>query len=169
MLREELLTRARNDRAARHAHAGGGTPWSAVEQVDRDNVAFLTPHLARVGWLGSDLVGKLGAHACWLLVLHAPAEQQQMWLPLMRTAVLDGWADERDLAYLQDRCDVNAGRPQVHGTETYGDPGRLWPLAQPDEVNELRAMLNMRPLSEDELANAWTVDELSQQHHLAHP
>jgi hypothetical protein len=164
-----LLTRARNDRAARHAHAGGTTPWSAVEQIDRDNVAFLTPHLARVGWLGSDLVGKHGAHACWLLVFHAPAEQQQMWLPLMRTAVLDGWADEHDLAYLQDSVDMHAGRPQTHGTVTYGEKARLWPLAQPEQVNELRLMLNMRPLSEDELANAWTADELSPQHHRAHP
>jgi hypothetical protein len=80
----------------------------------------------------------------------------------MHAAVLDGWADERDLAYLQDRCDVNAGRPQTHATVTYGDPVRLWPLAQPEEVNELRAMLNMHPLSEEEIANAWTADELTQ-------
>lgn len=100
---------------------------------------------------------------------HAPAERQQMWLPLMRTAVLDGWADEHDLAYLQDSVDMHAGRPQTHGTVTYGEKARLWPLAQPEQVNELRVMLNMRPLSEDELANAWTADELSPQHHRAHP
>jgi hypothetical protein len=68
VLREELLTRARNDRAARHAHSAGETPWSVVEQVDIDNLAFLTRRLSRYGWLGSDLVGSHGAHACWLLV-----------------------------------------------------------------------------------------------------
>ncbi|HEY4003645.1 MAG TPA: DUF6624 domain-containing protein [Pseudonocardia sp.] len=167
MLREELLTRARNDRASRHAQAAGETPRGAVEQVDTDNLAFLTPHLSRHGWLGADLVGKDGAHACWLLVFHAPAEQQQAWLPLMQTAVLDGWADERDLAYLQDLVDMQTGRPQTHATVTYsgdGENARLWPLADPEGVNDLRAMLNMAPLSGEEITNAWTVEELAHHH-----
>jgi hypothetical protein len=133
VLREELLTRARNDRAARHAHSAGETPWSVIEQVDIDNLAFLTRRLSRYGWLGSDLVGSHGAHACWLLVQHAPAEQQQAWLPLMQAAALDGWAEERDLAHLRDSVDMHTGLPQTHGTQSvsYDDPARarLWPLA----------------------------------------
>ena len=95
---------------------------------------------------------------------HAPAEQQQAWLPLMQTAVLDGWADERDLAYLQDLVDMQTGRPQTHATVTYsggGEKARLWPLADPEGVNDLRAMLNMAPLSGEEIVNAWTVEELA--------
>lgn len=98
---------------------------------------------------------------------HAPAEQQQAWLPLMQTAVLDGWADERDLAYLQDLVDMQTGRPQTHATVTYsggGEKARLWPLADPEGVNELRAMLNMAPLSGEEITNAWTVEELAPHH-----
>jgi hypothetical protein len=80
----------------------------------------------------------------------------------MQTAALDGWADERDLAYLQDSVDRHTGRPQTHGTVSYGDPARLWWLVEPEEVNELRAMLNMSPLSGEEIANAWTFEELAQ-------
>jgi hypothetical protein len=45
--------------------------------------------------------------------------------------VLLGCADERDLAFLDDRVAREAGRPQVHGTVTYGDPPRLWHWPSP--------------------------------------
>jgi hypothetical protein len=93
VLREELLNRARNDQAARHAHSTGETSWSIVEQFDRVNLAFLAPHLTSTQSL------------------------------------------------------------------SYGDPARLWPLADPDGINELRAMLDMHPLTEEEIANAWTASE----------
>jgi hypothetical protein len=115
LLREELLTRARNDQAARDAHCAGATPWSTVEQIDTDNLAFLTTHLTRHGWLGSNLVGEQGAHACWLLVQHAPPRQQQAWLPLMHDAVLNGRADEGDLAHLRASVDRHTGGPRPAG------------------------------------------------------
>jgi hypothetical protein len=112
--------------------------------------------------LGADLVGLDGAHACWLLVCEAATPAQRaVWFPWMHQAVSDGWADDTDLAILDDRVAREAGRPQLHGTVTYGDPPRLWPLAEPEQLGELRAMFHLPPLSEQDLAGAWTFAELA--------
>jgi hypothetical protein len=160
-LRAKLLARATRHRGIRAACRAGEVLWDAVEEVDRDNQTFLSQHLVS-GWLGADLVGRDGAHACWLLVQNAAtAAQRKVWFPWMQRAVLHGCADERDLAFLDDRVAREAGRAQLHGTVTYGDTARLWPLAEPDTLPELRAMLHLPPLSDQDIAAAWTFAELA--------
>jgi hypothetical protein len=160
-LRAKLLVRANKHRGIRAAFRAGVVLRSAVAEVDRDNGVFLSQQLV-AGWLGADLVGFDGAHACWLLVCEAatPA-QRQVWLPWMHQAVAHGWADDTDLAFLEDRVARETGRAQPHGTVTYGDPPRLWPLAEPERLGELRARLHLPPLSAKDIAAAWTFDELA--------
>lgn len=168
-VRAELLARFDSDQEARHAHAAaterGEADWSTVAAVDDDNLAFLTPLIDTHGWLGSDLVGADGAHACWLLVQHAPEADQERWLPLMRGAVTTGLASRRDLAYLQDRVDMHNHRRQQHGTQHFGthnSPMRLWPVTDAAELNVRRARLDLPPVPHDVLDNAWTADLLAE-------
>lgn len=168
-VRTQLLARLDTDQAARHANAAarehGEADWSTVAAVDDDNLAYLTPLIATHGWLSSDLVGDDGAHACWLLVQHSPHEFQQHCLPLMRAAVTAGHASERDLVYLQDRVDMHANRPQHHGTQHFGthhSPMRLWPVTDPSGLNARRARLDLPPITDDVLADAWTSDTLAE-------
>jgi hypothetical protein len=85
VLRAALLARMDADQDARHAHAAeadrGEADWAAVAAVDEDNLAFLKPLIDAKGWLGSDLVGEDGAHACWLLVQHAPSTSRSAGCP----------------------------------------------------------------------------------------
>jgi hypothetical protein len=160
-LRAALLARVIRHRGIRAAYRAGEVLRDAVEEVDRDNQTFLSQHLVS-GWLGADLVGREGAHACWLLVHQAATPAQRgVWFPWMQRAVLLGCADEQDLAFLDDRVAREAGHPQVHGTVTYGDPARLWPLAEPDKLGELRVMFHLPPLSDRDIAAAWTLRELA--------
>lgn len=172
-LRRELLDRRDRDQDARHAYAAaerGERDWSPVAAVDADNVAFLAPLLERHGWLGSDLVGVDGAHACWLLVQHASPDQQDTWLPLMERAVAGGTASARDLAYLRDRVNTHHDQPQVHGTQHTGyggGPVRLWPVTDPDTLNQRREAIGLPPIDPATIAAAWTPTELAQHgHHL---
>jgi hypothetical protein len=66
--------------------------------------------------------GEDGAQAAWLLAQHADRrpELQQVLLEAMRAAVKAGEAAPADLAYLEDRVRVNAGRPQLYGTQFVG-------------------------------------------------
>jgi hypothetical protein len=167
-LRDELLRRAKDDQEARLSWSNSSVrDWSAVEAVDRDNLEFLTPQIDRHGWLGADLVEHDGAHACWVLVQHSPAEQQTEWLPLMQGAVRNGLADERDLAYLKDRVDMHHDRRQTYGTQYIGweaNQVRLWPIDNPKGVNDRRAAIGLHPIDDADLASAWTASELSTTH-----
>lgn len=167
-LRAELLRRSQADQDARFAYLdardrGEDADWAPVHAVDGDNLAFLIDALGEYGWLGSDLVGADGAHACWLLVQHAPAEYQDRWLPLMEHAVAAGTASASDLVYLQDRVNLHHNRPQTHGSQSWGthhDPPRLWPVTDPTNLNRRRAEVGLPPLTEATIADAWTADEL---------
>jgi hypothetical protein len=168
VLRAALLARMAADQDARHAHAAaadrGEADWAVVAAVDEDNLAFLEPLIDTKGWLGSDLVGEDGAHACWLLVQHAPEHLQERWLPLLRAAVAAGSASERDLAYLQDRVDMHNHRPQRYGTQHFGthaSPIRLWPVADATGINARRARLNLPPIAQ-EVLDGETIDALAE-------
>jgi hypothetical protein len=169
VLRAALLARMAADQDARHAHAAeadrGEAAWAAVAAVDADNLAFLEPLINMKGWLGSDLVGEDGAHACWLLVQHAPDHLQERWLPLLRVAVAAGSASAGDLAYLQDRVDLHNHRRQQYGTQHVGiraSPIRLWPVTDATGINTRRTRLDLPPITQDVLDGAWTTDALAE-------
>src|SRR5882757_6001952 len=164
ILHAELMVRYQRDGAARRAYLDGGKrDPSEVLAVDTDNQAFLSPLIEQHGWLGADLTGRDGAHACWLLVQHSPAHLRAKCLPLLAAAVEDGLAEPRDLAYLEDRVGGDHGRAQRYGTQWLAHArgeSRLWPLEDPDGVNDRRAVLGMQPLDQAEIALAWTEREL---------
>lgn len=134
-----------------------------MHAVDEDNLAFLAEVIGRHGWLGRNLVGSDGASACWLMVQHAPLEYQDRWLSLMEQAVRDGLAEPGELVYLQDRVNMRHGRPQTHGSQSWGTGSgevRLWPVIAPATLNTRRAAVGLPPLNDDVISSAWTPDEL---------
>jgi hypothetical protein len=109
--------------------------------------------IAEHGWPTRELVGEDGASAAWLIAQHADFDVafQEEALGLMQGAVADGQADESELAYLEDRVAVNQGEPQTYGTQVRcveGAAQPATPLAQPDEVDELRAGVGLDPLAD---------------------
>lgn len=104
------------------------------------------------GWPGKSMVGENGAHAAWLLVQHADRapDFQARCLKLMSAAGI-GEVDVTDLAYLTDRVRVNAGQPQVYGTQFWTDEnGKFGPRLLEDEyaVDERRTEVGLGPLAE---------------------
>lgn len=171
-LHAELLRRRDVEQEARFAwldarERGEAPDWEPVRVIDEDNLAFLIDMIGRHGWLGSDLVGVDGAHACWLMVQHAPIEYQDRWLPLMERAVAEGHARPGDLAYLQDRVNMRHGRRQVYGSQPW-DSDRLWPVTDPANLNARRNQVGLFPLDDELIDSGWTTEELrAKGHHLA--
>lgn len=166
-LRDELLRRQERDQQIRKnwLDEQQDEDGTTVRRVDADNTAWLAEVIAEYGWPGETLVGVDGAHATWLLAQHAGPGYQERWLGLLREAVERGDAQVRDLAYLEDRVHLRQQQPQRYGTQwiaTSGGDLRLFPLADWSRVNMWRATVDLEPLDEHDLDQAWQSDDLWQ-------
>ncbi|QKG23475.1 DUF6624 domain-containing protein [Actinomadura verrucosospora] len=156
-LRADLLRRAARDQRARASTPRTFlSPLTALRFVcvDGGNTAWLDRVVRRREWPGFALVGTDGAHAAWLLAQHADwrRQAQRRFLRAMRQAVERGDADPKDLAYLEDRVRVNAGRPQLYGTQ-YGMTASGFgpqPIEDPDGLDDRRAEVGLPPMAEYE-------------------
>jgi hypothetical protein len=130
-LRAELLARRDEDQRGRHL------------------ISRRAELVARRGWPGRSSVGEDGAHAAWLLAQHADRrpELQQVFLEAMRGAVKMGEASPADLAYLEDRVRINAGRPQLYGTQFVGIGEEFGPapIEEPHGLDQRRASVRLQP------------------------
>ncbi|MEU8119832.1 DUF6624 domain-containing protein [Spirillospora sp. NPDC049024] len=159
MLRDELLRRAERDQRVREAATARGGQLTIVQGLrflwtDLRNAGWLARTVRRHGWPGVAAVGTEGAHAAWLLAQHADwrPRLQRRFLEAMREAVEAGDADRADLAYLEDRVRVNAGRPQLYGTQYHTTETGFGPrpIEDPDRVDERRAEVGLPPMAEND-------------------
>jgi hypothetical protein len=157
-LREELLAmqaedvRVRDELAKDGLLAEGYAP--RMEGVHRRNAERLESVVAEHGWPGRSLVGDDGAEAAWQILQHAIGRPDLMraYLPLLQQAAAHGEASEWHPAYVLDRIRFFEGKPQVYGTQYDVDEegfSKLWPVEDPDGVNERRSRVGLPPLSEN--------------------
>jgi hypothetical protein len=162
-LRRELLARRDEDQRIRNTVSrvsGQGvtrlpdelaTEW---QRIDTGNTRWLAGVLAARGWPGRTLAGEDGASAAWLLAQHADQDpgRQEEFLAALRVAVGQGEAAASDLAYLEDRVRVNAGQPQLYGTQFTIVDGELGPSPIEDEerLDQRRAEAGLGPFAEYE-------------------
>jgi Sulfotransferase family len=151
-LREELLRRADNDRAAREAYTGAPAEMARLMEIDADNTAWLLSVVERSGWPDRSEVGDDGAHAAWRLAQHADRNlpAQRRFLELLQSAVARGDASPADLARLTDRVALASGQQQVYGTQLAAHAGRYvaTKLRDPKNVDARRADVGLEPLAE---------------------
>lgn len=155
-VQSELATRTALDQELREKLQLGGEIDMEVahrmEEVDRDNTAWMKALVERHGWPTISRVGKQASGEAWLLVQHAEVEFQEQCLPLLRAAVEAQDADPKNLAYLEDRVNMYRGRPQRYGTQFKFGPNGLevHTLEDPARVDEWRAEIGIGPLAEYE-------------------
>jgi hypothetical protein len=162
-LRRELLARREEDQRIRHLAAAqadpdtGRLPDGLGEQwhsIDDDNTRWLADLVTSRGWPGRTLVGDEAAKAAWLLAQHADQDpvQQRAFLGSLRAAVIQGEASAAHLAYLEDRVRVNAGQPQLYGTQFTGTGEAIGPcpIEDPGRLDERRAQAGLEPFADYE-------------------
>ncbi|HEY8985328.1 MAG TPA: DUF6624 domain-containing protein [Streptomyces sp.] len=151
-LARDLTGRARQarDHHAKHAHG----LLSAFEadlgrHLDQANTQILQRIVRQHGWPGRSLVGEEAAEAALSLALHAgrAPDVQQEFLRQLATAVEQGEAPVRHWAHLLDRCAVNAGDPQVYGTQYRLSPDgvQMLPVREPEHLDARRARAGLPP------------------------
>ena len=159
ILRVELLERGRVDQAVRQVWMEklqrnvkpDSADWVRTLVADSANTDWLKETVRTHGWPGRSHVGPEAAGAAFLIVQHSPdtAFQREM-LDLIRQAVEAGEVDGQALALLTDRVEVQAGRPQIYGTQAKIIDGQVMldPIDDSAHVDERRTQLGLQPLAE---------------------
>lgn len=130
----------------------GGPYVPRMEAVHIRNAARLRELIAQHGWSTEEIAGKDGAEAAWFIAQHAIGEPefQRTALKLLKAASAQSKIPAWHAAYLEDRIAMMEGRPQRFGTQWMDDPRdgliRPWTLAEPENVNQLRASVGLDPL-----------------------
>jgi hypothetical protein len=130
----------------------GGEYVPRMEDVHKRNASRLRELIDLHGWPSEDIAGKDGCEAAWLIAQHAIGEPdfQRYVLKMLHASVANGHVPPGQAARLEDRIAMYEGRPQRYGTQWIDDPsdGRIrpWTIADPKNVNELRAEVGLEPL-----------------------
>ena len=146
-LHDELIDMLARDQQERTGET------DAVEG-DEARTERLKAIVAERGWPTIPMVGEDGEDAAWAIAQHSDLDPdfQCIAVELLRIAVAAGVASGGNLAYLQDRVAVAAGKPQTYGTQIGcgedGAPVPSTPIADEATIDALRAEVGLAPLAE---------------------
>jgi hypothetical protein len=146
-LHDELVAMLERDQAERI----GTAETEEGDQVRTDRLAEL---VAEHGWPSIPMVGKDGEDAAWAIAQHSDLDPdfQCAALEYLREAVDAGVASGGNLAFLEDRVAVAAGKPQVYGTQIQcgsdGTPQPVTPIADEANVEQRRADAGLQSLAD---------------------
>ncbi len=154
-LRRELLEMEKKDQDARKNFNGENINnlklIKKMSDIDEKNTERLKKFIAKYGWLSSNLVGKDGLKAAFLIVQHSPdwGFQKEM-LPFVETSAKRGEISNHNYTLLVDRVRVHFGQTQLYGTQASIKDGKLIvdPIEDEENVDERRKALGLQPLDE---------------------
>lgn len=134
-----------------------------MNEKDSINLIAVEKILNEHGWLDADVIGKQGNKTLFLVIQHSDLETQLKYLPVMREALTVGNINSTDFAKLEDRIAKRQGNRQIYGTQIVidGDEFYVYPLIEPEKVNERRAVVGLPPI-EDYVKNVgipWSVEK----------
>lgn len=155
-LREELIALLERDTALRTALLKEGSLYEGydddMEALHLKNAQRLDTIIKGHGWPGKSLVGKDGESAAFRIAQHAISSPklQRSFLKHLKKAVANGEATAIQEACLTDHILFNEGRPLIYGMLfDWDESGQLYAeVDDPDQVNERRARLGLKPLDE---------------------
>lgn len=121
-----------------------------MRQTDSCNLAEIKDILTKHGWVGKRTVGN-ACNAIWIVIQHSDIDTQKWALPMLKSAADSGDISRASIAMLEDRILVNENLPQIYGTQfSWGEKGELilYPLENPEQVDELRKSIGLGPLED---------------------
>jgi hypothetical protein len=138
-----------------------------IKERDSINIIKIEMILNEHGWLGADVIGEHGNNTLFLVIQHSNLETQLKYLPMMQEAVKLGNLKSNDFAILEDRIAVRQGKRQIYGSQIFKnyDTGEsyVYPLIEPEKVNERRAKVGLDESIEDYVKRAvgltWDVEK----------
>jgi hypothetical protein len=111
-----------------------------MRRTDATNLVRVQAILKQYGYPGKSLVGAPTNEAVWNVIQHNPATISQ-YLPLLKTAAQQGELPFYRYAMMLDRQLMGENKEQLYGTQICaynGQPGFVWPIQNPAQVNQRR-------------------------------
>jgi hypothetical protein len=123
-----------------------------LQDMDRRHTAELKSLLKHHDWFTISRFGAEADKQAWLLVQHADLDRefQKEVLRRLERYLPSKDTQPRNYAYLYDRVATNEKRRQRYGTQGQCTGAGQWqvnPLADPVEVDKLRAKVGLKPLA----------------------
>ncbi|GAB2856741.1 DUF6624 domain-containing protein [Hymenobacter ruber] len=133
-------------------------------QTDSANQVRVKQILKQYGYPGKTLVGEPTNEAAWYVIQHSDDIGQ--YLPLIKKAAGKGELPFYLYAQMLDRQLMRAGKAQLYGTQAFGynvlnpqtgrreaQPPFVWPIKDPQQVNERRKKAGFPTTVEQNAAN----------------
>lgn len=121
-----------------------------MEETDSTNLVVVSHILDSYGWL--DGLSKEADKAISLVIDHSDLETMNKYQSLFHEAAEKGHISVNDLVTMEDRMLMNAGKPQIYGTQAYALERQgesiiyIWPVEEPEKLNERRAEVGLSPI-----------------------
>lgn len=135
----------------------------SMNEKDSTNLLKIEKILDEYGWLGANVIGEQGNSTLFLVIQHSDLETQLKYLPIMKEAVSKGNAEGKDFALLVDRIAMRQGNRQVYGSQIKidGEEFYVYPLIEPEKVNERRAEVGLGSIEEyvKNVGITWNVEK----------
>jgi uncharacterized protein DUF6624 len=126
--------------------------WDTINKTDADNLIQVEEIINKYGWLGVDVIGEQGNSTLFLVIQHSDETTRKTCLPIMKEAAKNGKANWSDVALLEDRVAMDAGKKQIYGSQINKDPqtGKcsIAPIEDEINVNKRRQSVGLEPIEE---------------------
>ena len=149
-LSNELIHRSQKDQEMRNNSIANMSLWDS--SIDENNSAWLESSVEHNGWPTITAVGQEASQAAWLLVQHADHKPEfQAKCLVMMKLLADGEIKPANIAYLEDRVRVAAGKPQLYGTQFFkeGDHFAARPIEDEANLEARRAAMGLETFEAD--------------------
>jgi hypothetical protein len=153
-LAAELIEMGRQDQALRENFDARKLDPAFIKRMneeDRAREKRLSAIIDGKGWPAISMVGDQAANSAWLMAQHGTQAFLERCLPLMQAAADKLEMSPADLALSVDRVRMNAGQPQVYGSQLeWGKDGKyeLYPIEDREHVDARRIAMGLEPLAD---------------------
>lgn len=133
--------------------------WKIVEKQDSINLQKVEGIIKKHGYPGKSLVGEPTNKAVFYVIQHS--DKIERYFPLIEQAGEENEIPQRLVGMMHDRLLMDQGKAQIYGTQIKGQRIHnketnseewfqfLWPVADPEKVNERRKAIGIEETIEE--------------------
>lgn len=129
------------------------------KENDSINLLRIESIIKKYGYPGKSMVGEPENETVWFVIQHS--NKIDKYFPLIKKAGKNGELDPIKVAMMEDRMLMYQGKEQLYGSQgktiflvwppTKQEDGKMiiWPIKNPDEVNQLRKKIGFKSTIEE--------------------